>query len=408
MATARQKARAPARGRGAKAEQGAAARAGVLRRIRVMISSRCNDPVPGEARRTLTDLRRAIKADLEAAALLGRQPFEVWINEDEPAQEGDRDAFQHCMAQAARADLVIALVNGRAGWAVEDGVGICHAELKRALDVAPARARVLDLQPRVKDAGPADRRFQAWLERQHLMTSQAATFDEAVDRARAIALDALLALAQEGARAAARGRFHSGDALAWSRLSYEERAARMQAAAEEATLARAGSRAAGGGVVARLAGGEVLLRFHAVPGPMSEPSARERVGRPFLHDHEAAGVVASLAGPVHVVACHRGVTENQAARMLGFPDAVLVAPPFGVWAADPVQKTQLLFLGQCRDETATRSAVDQAFQWLDASGEGAELLRRAEARARIVQAVAREAEPAKAAPRGPRPGAAAG
>jgi hypothetical protein len=106
------------------------------------------------------------------------------------------------------------------------------------------------------------------------------------------------------------------------------------------------------------------------------------------------------------------VTESQAARMLGFPDAVLVAPPFGVWAADPVQKIQLLFLGQCRDETATRSAVDQAFLWLDASGEGEELLRRAEARARIVQAVAREAEPAKtaparAAPRGPRPGAAA-
>jgi hypothetical protein len=368
-----------------------AARTGVPKRLRVMISSRCNDPVPGHPARCLSDLRRTIKDDLERASLLGWAPFEVWINEDEPAQPGDRDAFQHCVDQAARAEVVLALVNGDAGWSAErDGIGICHAELKRALDVAPARVRVVEL-PRVPPAREKDRAFQAWLDGQRLWTRKASGFDEALAHARAAVVDALAGLAVEGGRAPRRG-YDSGDALEWSRLGYDARAARMVAEASAAALARKGTREAGGGVVAAIAGREVLLRFHAVPGPMGEPAARERVGHPFLRDHEAAEALAGLAGPVHVVACHRGVTEAQAAKVLGFPDAVLVTAPFGVWAADPIQKAQLLFLASCRDGTSTRIAVQRAFEWLEASGEGELLAERAGARARIVVAVAREQE----------------
>jgi hypothetical protein len=340
----------------------------------------------------MTDLRRAIKDELQAAALLGWKPFEVWINEDEPPQEGDRDAVQHCLDQAARADVVLALVNGDSGWSVEqEGIGICHAEMKRALDVAPAKVRVVEL-PRAVDPKGRDREFQAWLDRQHLFTRRVSSFDEAVAEACTAVVDALASLAIEGRRAP-RGGYHSGDALAWSRLGYDARAGQMVETARAAVLARAGSRERGGDLFARIAGRQVLLRVHAVPGPMSEPAARERVGQPFLRDYEASGALAGLAGPVHVVACHRGVTEAQASRMLGFPDAVLVKPPFGVWAADPVQKTQLLFLAGCRDGTATQHALQRAFDWLEESGEGEQLAERAAARARIVSAIANEQAP---------------
>ena len=49
-------------------------------------------------------------------------------------------------------------------------------------------------------------------------------------------------------------------------------------------------------------------------------------------------------GPVHVIACHKTATESQAARLLGFPDATLVSAPFGIFAADPVQKVQFAFI----------------------------------------------------------------
>jgi hypothetical protein len=85
------------------------------------------------------------------------------------------------------------------------------------------------------------------------------------------------------------------------------------------------------------------------------------------------------------------VTESQAARQLGFPDATIVAPPFGVYVADDVQKIQLVFIANCRDETATRQGVQRVFDWLEQSGEYARLSARAASRAKIVRAIAKEA-----------------
>jgi hypothetical protein len=36
---------------------------------------------------------------------------------------------------------------------------------------------------------------------------------------------------------------------------------------------------------------------------------------------------------VHLIACHKGVNENQAVSLLGFPDATIVTPAFGVYVA---------------------------------------------------------------------------
>lgn len=370
----------------------AAARMGVPRKLRLMISSRCNDPVPTAAGGTepLSELRRRIRDELQAAELLGWAPFEVWINEDEPAQEGSRDAWDHCLAQAAQADVVVALLNGNAGWSASaEDVGICHAELQRAHAAAPAKVRVVRV-PGPKVSGTRHARFTEWLDRQNLWISDAQTTEEALARVRAAAVDALGALAEAGTREVRRGRWDSGDALAWSRLDFEERAAAMEGVVREAVLERPGSSESGDGLYAKLRGERVLLRIAAVPGPMTVGPARERVGQPFLRDHRLTPLLRDATGPVHVIVCQRGVTESQATRMLGFPDVTLVSALFGVYAADDVQKIQLLFLATCRDETSTRIAVQRAFEWLDASGEAEPFVTRARQRARIVEAIAKE------------------
>jgi len=95
-------------------------------------------------------------------------------------------------------------------------------------------------------------------------------------------------------------------------------------------------------------------------------------------------------GPVHLIACQKGVTETQALRQLGFPDAIAVTAPFGVYVADPVQKIQMVFMANCRDETTTRGQLQRFLQWLAQEGEDRRLAGRAGARRRIADLIAKE------------------
>jgi hypothetical protein len=124
---------------------------------------------------------------------------------------------------------------------------------------------------------------------------------------------------------------------------------------------------------------------------VANAAARELVGRPFHRDHELAEALTSRrGGPVHVIACHRGVTERQAADLLGQPDVATVDTSFGVLAVDQASKVQCPFLRNCRDQTSTRHAIQRALEWLSRSGEDRLLASRSVSRARIVRAIAAE------------------
>ena len=94
-----------------------------------------------------------------------------------------------------------------------------------------------------------------------------------------------------------------------------------------------------------------------------------------------------------MIARHKSATESQATKLLGFPDATVVTPPFGVFVADNVQKIQFAFITNCRDEANTRHGVQRFFNWLTQTGEDTLLAERAKARARIVRAIAKELRP---------------
>jgi hypothetical protein len=369
--------------------------------IRVMISSRCNDPIQfGSAASTLSVVREQLKQELEQIQLFGSQVFEVWINEDAPPAEGAADSWEECLTQVRSADVVLVLYNGNAGWAKQVGdVGICHAELQTALATGAAKVRLIELPLSPVGAGQTqarNERFRSYVGTQSLFRGAAAADGEqAMVRCQQALREAVVALTKLGVREARRGRYSTGDALEWHRLDYNGRRLAMRAVLIGTLSARDGAQLVPDNrVLVRIANRNVLTVCHAVPDAFAVPSALDTVGQPFLSDHlEVPHLGGPTVGPVHVFACHQGVTAAQARKFLGFPDATIVQSPFGIYVADPVQMIQLVFVSQCRDDTCVRHGVQRFFDWLEQTGEDGRLACRAQSRKRIVRAIAAESKP---------------
>jgi hypothetical protein len=369
-------------------------------KLRVMISSRCLDYFPyGQTTTRLSEIRRELKAEIEAIEVFGKKVFEVWINEEASPQGGTWDSWDVCMKAVKECDVLLAISNGNAGWADAAGaIGICHAELMTALSIAPAKVRLvaLDNIPITNnDDGARNQRFQEFVSKQSLFRGGTVNaIDDLKSRSKEALHDALIVLAQAGVREASKGKFHSGQALDWSHLDFTAREREMCRVLRDAMLGRSGSIEDAGRLFVRLAGQEILFMPHAIPAALSVGPARELVGQPFLRDHLLYdALTGKRGGPVHVIACHKTAAESQAIKMLGFPEATVVTAPFGVFVADSVQKVQFAFITNCRDEANTRHGVQRFFEWLTQTGEDALLAERAKARARIVRAIAKEVKP---------------
>jgi len=369
-------------------------------KLRVMLSSRCNDPFPvGQAKLKLSDLRKALKQEIEGIQVGGKQVFEVWINEETDPQGGSWDAWEVCLEAAKDCDIFIALNNGDAGWAKPkhaSDLGVCHAELEQAFSLTPAKVYVVQLEGKPKATGAAGKRNTAFTD---FVTrigpfrggKVASNETEAKELVNGALYDALVKLTQAGVVEASKGRSHNGAALDWSRLDFKARRDAMIEVLRDALFQRPGSKKDGGGVVVQFGGHKVLMVPHAIPAALSVGPARELVGQPFLNDHElSASLSAKRGGPVHVIACHKNATENQAATLLGFPDATIIAAPFGVFVADRINKVQFVFLTNCQDPSSTKHAVQRFMKWLDQTGEAQLMANRANARARIVRLIAKE------------------
>lgn len=133
--------------------------------IRIMISSRCNDPIQLDGdKATLSDLRRRLKEHLENTELLGRRPFSVWICEDATSDTAHQDSWDHCLQQARDSDVFLVLSNGNSGWEKEKGVGICHAEMMAVVNTEPAKLRIVVLPDSSREESEQDRAFRRYVD----------------------------------------------------------------------------------------------------------------------------------------------------------------------------------------------------------------------------------------------------
>lgn len=364
--------------------------------LQLMISSRCRDIIQyGGRQQPMGVLRTDLKSRLEAIRIGRKQVFKVWIHEDESNAGALINNWEECMEKSRNADVFIVLYNGRAGWLgtdspVKEGVGICHAELSAAYDKAPAKVRSIQFGPLVTaDPGSPDKAFQEYVSALKLPGAQVKTGDEALERADELAAAILLSLAREGVGVNSSGSYYAGEALRWSRMNFEKRREAMTNVVVKLLRKRNHGTVKppkGSINVATVPLRDSTIGFvcDSIPASMGTAAARELVGQPFLKDHEhTEDWDAAIQGPVHLIACQKSVSETQAVRQLGFPDAVVVSAPFGVYVADDVQKIQMAFIANCRDETTTRINVQEFLNWLNDHGEAKYLVQRAASRRKI-------------------------
>jgi hypothetical protein len=373
-------------------------------KVRVMISSRCKDYPTGDGGLfELERLRKSLKARIKAEEVFGQTVFQCFINEHEPAKAASRDLWDECLQEIHRSHIVVALYNGDAGWSGEEAEdGICHAELSAALYSGRDRSFVLQLPLTAKPPNARDKRFRARFDTElHFTGTPAATPDEAEALVLQTLAEAVANLTRGGATLLRKESYSLGEALDWSRLDYAERKATMESACIAALTDHSPgkpSRIHSRHATLPVAGADILFCVHAIPAATSLAAAREMVGKPFLADHLHLRAAPKAHGPVHVIACHRTATENQATDLLGFPDATVVATSFGIYLVDPVQRIQLVMLANCRDQDTTRYAVQRLRHWLARSSQDIALAAHARARGRIVRAIQKEAGVARRRP----------
>ena len=361
-------------------------------KIRIMISSRCNDTFP-ETSRKLSQIREELKTEIESFSIAGKQAFDVWINEHTPPQGGTWDSWDTCMQAVKDCDIFLAISNGNAGW-TEGGIGICHAELMTALSSAPAKVRLFSIGNIAVNETPSGKRnkdFQDYVRKQSLFSPEIKSIDQLKDRIKDALFDAVLRLTQAGVQQASKGKFHAGDALDWSRLSFDDRQAEMLTVLKKELMDRPQTIEAEDQIFIYLDNTKILICPHAIPAALTIGAAKERVGQPFLKDYLLAQHLdRKSGGPVHIIACHKSITESQATKLLGFPDATFVTAPFGVFVADPIQKVQLAFIANCRDSSSTKHGLQRFFAWIEQTNEEALISQRGLARARICKAISDE------------------
>jgi hypothetical protein len=377
-----------------------------IRKIRVMISSRSMTQVFGGTK--LSDVRTRLQEFLhgvrwhvqspgagtrQQSRRVGRDQalFDVWIHENDAGRPADRSTLAISLEEIGKADVVVVLYTGEAGSAADDReIGICHAELQEALARRPEIVSIIDLLPLQRGSAPRDKNFRDFVDRQSLYRKDADSESSLQETVAELLQERVSVLAGRGASVGARKR-DRGQALDWRRDDLTTRQEKMREALALHLRATAIGPSKGADTlqIVTVGGQTLAVRLDAIPAPLTVAAAREKVGQPFLRDHLHWDAMdrQDVPGVVHLIACHRGITEAQATRILGTPDAISVPGDFGVYVADHVQKVQLVFLMQCADETAIAMAVRHLNEWLLQTGEGLRVVERARSRRLILAAM---------------------
>lgn len=364
-----------------------------------MISSRCTDnlPLTGENQLELSEIRIQLKDIIEQETLFGKQLFEVWINEEQPPQGGDWNSEEFCLDAVKKCDVMLVLYNGNAGWDNHAGIGICHSELEQAMEIAPGKIKFIRLKGKnIDEYDPKDQlknqRFQEYVDNfQYFRGSKVCeNVDDVIDLVMESMHDICRLLIKRGVRDAEQGKYHTGDSLKWSQMSFESR---KNAIIQEikSTLIEEGSIITNNEIFFKSDNTEILFHINSIPDSVSISEAKEKTGQPFLSDYKFSQILSGKKiGPVHIIGCHKRITESQARKVLGYPDAVLVNAPYGIYVADNIHKIQMVFLENCRNPTTTRNKIKKLLEWFENNDEYENLIKRAKSRKKIIKVISNE------------------
>ena len=364
--------------------------------IQVMISSR-NSAIFDQ--KQLSETRINLKTMIEDENLFGKKMFKVWINEDEPTQSFDETIWDKCLKQVREADIVIVLYNGEAGWLREnDTIGICHGEVLEAVNVARGKVWGLTLKGNEKKVysekeEKANTRFKKFIEEQQLFSKSVNSINLLEDAVKKTLVDAVINLMSNGVREVSRNKGNHGESLIWKNMNYDKRSQSIIKSIKESIETKGTGSNDGKNYFLEFDNQKILVIVHAIPDTLSIASAREKVGQPFLHDFKMSDIFSAdenIIGPIHIIGCHKSVTETQTRNILGFPDATILKDSFGIYVADNIQKIQMIFIEKCSDSHSIRLGFQSFLEWLNRTSEVDNLLLRAKSRKNIIITIANE------------------
>ncbi len=362
-----------------------------MAKIRIMLSSRCNSKVEFPGNPSLSELRRKLKKQLEEMFPVKRF-IEVWINEEGASAAGDHDSVQHCLEQVDKADIVIALYNGEAGWSAEVGdIGICHLELSRAIQMNPHRLRIIRLPLANEGKGVErnrNRSFRSYVDDMNRFHGKTPTSEgELIDCVKSAVFHALGDAVHLGNQNARVGRGYNRAALSWAMQPNELLKKNIEKAILEYLLAKENAEALKGienAVVVPVTDANRVI-FSVSASPQGDIVI---LGQPHRRDGKFKSYYVKGDGPVHIVGCFKTMTESKARNVLGSgADARIYKFSTGIWAVDDLLGIQVVFLNKCNDTESTKFAVSEFFKWLNGSSQNLEMFQRAKVRNEIAAAM---------------------
>ncbi|MGE0490433.1 MAG: hypothetical protein AB7S38_14590 [Vulcanimicrobiota bacterium] len=354
--------------------------------VRVMISSRCDAYTTEQGEKIdMPKIRSRIQSELEDSEVFGFQLFRVFRHESEPLGN-HQSAWETCLREARKAHILLVLYNGHAGGGREHGLGICYAEVAEVVESQGTKVRVVQIPFDRTISKKLDGAFQAYM-KNRVNYNGASTVEAIVEKAKEQVLKAVIELTALGA-SAGNGKHATGQALEWCQLDYNARHSRLLASLRR-NLENQGCTKLSLQGRELLRHDTLLFECHAIPDRMTIAQARSMLGRPFLRDTELAPQLSEHHGPVHLVACFRNITEQQAKSVVGLDDLIVVTPGFGLYVVDRVHKIQMVFLANCRDTYCTDRAFRSFWQWLWTNEEGELLKKRAKSRSKVVNLLAK-------------------
>jgi len=261
------------------------------------------------------------------------------------------------------------------------------------MDSEPNKVRIIEIPLIEKDQNheqdTRDKKFQKYVKELPVIKEKATNGQEILEKSCNLIADSIIHLTQMGRLNPNKSGYFLGDSLKWSRMGYSERKKAIEYTLLNSLKENGETILDNNLALMKIKNKKVLLKCQAIPDSLSISEAKELVGQPFLIDYQNSEIIQKKGaiGPIHLIGCYKSITESQARKILGFPNATLVKAPFGIYLADNIQMIQIIFLQDCRNETETVNVLQRFFSWLNQSGEIEYLFERADKRRKIVKTI---------------------
>jgi hypothetical protein len=359
-----------------------------MNKIKIFLSSKVtsvfeNIDVPDY---TLEKLRKFIKSEFEGIEFLGEKIFSIVTNEEGFESSFTGDAFDTCIKNIKKCDLIIILYNGDAGWAPdgdEKANGICHEEFITAVQDLPSVTKGINISSYFKNVVYKEEQktrniyFKEDFEnyQRFLEFSTGVTKGEIESYIKNL-ISGYIKTAIDSAFKAQKEvdavKTIYGKTLDWTKLTYNQRSLEIKSHSEKSFNSIFYN---------------TICKFHAIPDNMSISDARNEMGRPFLYEHELLSSTTLNIGVIHFVSVYGTCTETQIKNLIGFPDLTIIKGSFGFYCWVQSTQIQLFFITKCINPSLFGTRKSQIENWLKSTKEKNNIIKRATARFTILTAV---------------------